>query len=61
MSKPSRCPNLRVFIVYEVNYSYQFCYLTKRCPYDIQSKERADRKKAHEERTDNICYIFYKY
>ena len=42
-------------VVYEVNHSYQFCYLIKRCPYDIQSEERADRKKTHEERTDNIC------
>ena len=38
--------------------TYQFCYLTKKCPDDIQSKDRADRKKTHEERTDNIYYIF---
>ena len=50
--------NLRVFIVCEANYSYQFCYLIKKCLDDIQSEERADRKKTHEERTDNICYIF---
>ena len=28
------------------------------CSDDIQSKDKADRKKVHEERTDNICYIF---
>ena len=50
--------NLRVFIVREANYSYQFCYLIKKCPDDIQNEERADRKKTHKERTDNLCYIF---
>ena len=49
--------NLRVFIVSEVNYSYQFCYLIKKCTDDILSEERADRKKTHEERTDNLCQI----
>ena len=49
--------NLRVFIVCEANYSYQFCYLIKKYPDDIQSEERADRKKTHEERTDNLCQI----
>ena len=46
--------NLRVFIVCEANYSYQF-YLIKKCPDDFQSEEKADRKKMHEERTDNLC------
>ena len=46
---------LRVFIVCEANYSYQFCYLMKNCSDDIQSEERADHKKTHEERTDNLC------
>ena len=27
------------------------------CSDDIQSEEKADHKKMHEERTDNICYI----
>ena len=46
--------NLRVFIVCEANYSNQFCYLIKKCPVDIQSEERADRKKMYEERTDSL-------
>ena len=50
--------NLKVFIVFEAYYSYQFCYLIKKFRDDIQSEERADRKKTHEERTDNICYTF---
>ena len=50
--------NLRVFIVCEANCSYQFCYLIKKCPDDLESEEWADCKKMHEERTDNICYIF---
>ena len=40
--------NLKVFIVYEANYSYQFCYLINKCPDGIQREERADRKKTHE-------------
>ena len=28
------------------------------CSADIQNEERADRKKMHKERTDNICHIF---
>ena len=50
--------NLSIFIVCEVNYSYQFCYLIKKCRDNIQREERADRKKTHEERTDNMCYMF---
>ena len=46
--------NLRVFIVCQANYSYQFCYLIKKFQDDIQSEERADRKTTHEERTDNL-------
>ena len=46
--------NLRVFILCEANYSYQFCYLIKKFPDDIQREERADRKTTHEERTDNL-------
>ena len=46
--------NLRVFIVCEVNYPYQICYLIKKCPDDIQSEERADHKKTHEEKTVTI-------
>ena len=30
----------------------------KKCPDEIQSEERADHKKMHEERTDNMCYMF---
>ena len=44
-------------MIYEASYWYQFCYLMKKCPDDIQSEERADHKKTHEERTDNICYV----
>ena len=33
--------NFRVFIVYEVNYSYQFCYSIKRCPDDIRVKRES--------------------
>ena len=29
----------------------------KKCPDDIQSEERADRKKTHKERTDNMLHI----
>ena len=46
--------NLRVFIVFEANYWYQFCCLIEKWPYGIQSEERADSKKMHEERTDNL-------
>ena len=46
--------NLRVFIVCEANYSNQFCYLIKKCPGNIQSEDRADRKKMHAERTDSL-------
>ena len=46
--------NLTVFIVCEANYSYQFYYFIKKCPNDIH----AGFKCPHEERTDNICYIF---
>ena len=50
--------NLKVFTVCQANYLDQLCNLIKKCPNDIQSEERADRKKTHEERTDNICSIF---
>ena len=49
--------NLRVFIVCEANYSNLFCYLIKKCKDDILSEERADRKKTHKDRTDNLCQI----
>ena len=49
--------NLRVFIVCEANFSNLFCYLIKKCKDDILSEERADRKKTHKDRTDNLCQI----
>ena len=35
-----------------------FIVLMKKCLDDIQREERADRKKTHEERNENIFYIF---
>ena len=54
--------NSRVFIVCEANYSYQFCYLIKKCADDIQSQEREliARRRMEKELTIYITY-FYKY
>ena len=54
--------NSRVFIVCEPNYSYQFCYLIKKCPDDIQRQEREliTRRRMKKEPTIYIIY-FCKY
>ena len=50
--------NLKVFIICEGNYSYQFRYFKKKFPNEIQSEEKADRKKTYAERTDYVSHIF---
>ena len=52
--------NLRVFIVREANYSDQFCYLTKKCLDDIQSKDLIARSHMKKETTIYVLY-FYEY
>ena len=52
--------NLRVFIVREANYSYQFCYLIKKCPDDIQNEERVSwsQKDAWRKNRQFMLHIF---
>ena len=50
--------NLRVFIVCEANYSYQFCYLIKKCPDYIQSEELIARRRLKKETTIYVTYSF---
>ena len=51
---------MRVFIVCEANYSYQFNYFIKRGPDENQSEERADRKRRmRKEMIINVTYFIY--